>query len=179
VTLDDPRHAEVPGEVQLTPSQSKLLQDFSRKARRPDLNRPFTVSGRPPQRRLVREDLVIEANISDDDLLSLARAGYLTYMAQQQTVAFRDSAYDGRAHREAMPAYHFGTDGIKLRRIGFTFGKYPAITVVRSVLLLVAIVLTVLYAAGILSTSTIQTWVAIAALVAVVLALQVPQRERR
>jgi hypothetical protein len=180
VTVHEPaRRDGTAGDASLSPAQEALLADFSAKAGRPELNRPFAVVGAPPQRSLARKDITINTAISDSDLLSLASAGYLDYRAQDRTVAFCDKAYARDVHTASMPDRHVGGDGVAFAGIKVLFGKYRAITVVRVLFVAGAVALALLYAAGVLTSAAAQTWGTIAALLVASLALQAAQRERR
>ncbi len=172
-----PKHNEQDvGDYHLTQAQSTFLYDFNRKANKHTVNRPFNLLGRLPRRRLARKGIVINADLSDEDLLGLARAGYLDYNSQQRTVTFRGKAYDPSIQTPVMCRDYSKINEIRFWRFELTFGKYLPITVVRLLFTTAAIILVILYSAGYVSSSAAQTWATIVGLIVATVALGFPQR---
>jgi hypothetical protein len=162
-------------DLELSPGQRALLDEFSRKAGAPVLDRPFAVTGSPPHRRLVRKNIVIETALSNADLAQLARAGYLEYRPQENSVAFRAEAYDRQLQIEALPVGRVGAKGFRLRRVAVPFGRHPVLTVIRPFLVVAAVALVLLWVVGVLSSAAVSVLLAAGVLLAAALALRIPQ----
>jgi hypothetical protein len=163
----------------LSASQEALLREFSQKAGRNGINRSFSLTGVQSKLRLERQGLMLKTTISDDDLLALARSGYVDYRSQDGSVAFLDKACDHQSQAPGTRIRHSGPHRPRLRSRHIEFGTFNALTIVRAIMVAAALILLVLYLAGRLSTATVGTLATVGGLLVSALALQITQRGKR
>lgn len=166
------------GDLRLNAAQAEFLVEAARKIHYTSLNRPFVLVGEAPQRRLERQGVVINTAVSDQDLLTLARAGYLDYRSQDRTVLFRDQLNGLQISKFIVTGKAKKELHVRAWRDHIQFGKHPFLTALRLFLLFSAGVLAVLYALAGASGIAVQTWAAIGGLLVATLALGYPQRDR-
>jgi hypothetical protein len=163
--------------LRLSPAQWAFLVEAARKVDHASLNRPFIFAGEPPERRLERQGIIINTAVSDQDLLDLARVGYLDYRSQERTVLFRDQLRGVEVPAPMAQDRVRHAAGLNILPTRLRLGKHPYVTGLKISLLLTAGVLALIYAFAGASSVAIQTWATIGGLLVATLALAYSQRD--
>lgn len=164
--------------LQLSPAQLAFLNEAASKVDRSAINRPFRLAGQAPEFRLERKGLEICTAVSPQDLLALARAGYLSYRSQERQILFREKLLvaPGASQDDATVSTKYQSRSCDA---GPRQERRSLLRPLRIVLLAGAVLLAILYIVGVTGAIAIQTWATIGGLVVATLALSYQRRDRR
>jgi hypothetical protein len=163
----------IPLEPQLSENQRALLRDFNRKAGGPAVDREFKLVGEPPLWRLERMGIRLDFRGSEQELLMLARSGYLRYSSGDRTVSFLARACDGESRPNSLAPLLFGQSGAR-RRLRAVFYKDRTSMWVQVCAIAAVAVVGILFLLGVVSSDAAGTLAALGALVVAI--IQIRQR---
>jgi hypothetical protein len=173
VTIGGEPERRVPLEPSLSDSQRALLRDFNHKAGRPAIDREFKLVGEPPAWRLERNGMTLTVPSSEQDLLMLARSGYVQYSSEDRTVSFLAKACRGESQPVAVAPLRSSWSRAA-HRLRAAFGKGRTLTLIQVCAIAAVVIIAILCLLGMVSAVTAGTLAALGALVVAI--LQVRQR---